>query len=663
MARVKPPKKSAKEQRTERHSKDIDNALDFQNHNGWKKQTQVTMAMFTGHYKGFEDYDSKYVVQTYFNLVNLILPNLYFKQPKIICTAKKPVIYTKSKEGKHQAIDGERAANILSQAVNDACIQLEIDTQFRMAIQDAITHGWGIMKVGIKNKTLSNTDIESQAKILFAQRINPIDILHDPFATNPSNADYIVHKYVSTKRKLLLKASDEEAKVIKSLQPQELIDGSKEKEIKEELKEIDEDNSPVELYEYHDQLDEHIYLYGKGKDGYALISDKKNPHTMEGSHFVQLKFTGDNDEWSGISLLGSVKDEALAVNQMIELMVKHFSRFPGVVVHGPGAISPSEKDRWENCRQGDFLEANDINQIDFKSPTAMGQEYFSGLITFNQMIDRIIGIPDFQRGGSRTRKTATENILASGDASIRRDFYVQIVRLFVLQVTRKLIALMQQYYTEDEIVQITGEFTEWPKFNKDMIKGEYLCDLDVTDMVKYSQTQAQGILNAFQALGQNQEAMAYFNKEVDVPKLVNIILKGFGVDLSFAKKSKPMIREEYDPYAENDLVKKGKHLPDPLPHEPHEHHMLVHDPAIMELEAVGEKERAYELRRHKEMHQWISQGKPSQEQTSPEAMPQGSNQPSLEQLLQQQSSQNPNPSASSPVEALGGFSDPNAAKG
>jgi hypothetical protein len=36
--------------------------------------------------------------------------------------------------------------------------------------------------------------------------------------------------------------------------------------------------------------------------------------------------------------------------------------------------------------------------------------------------------------------------------------------------------------------------------------------------------------------------MAYFNKEVDVPKLVNVVLKGFGVDLAFVKKPKPMIR-------------------------------------------------------------------------------------------------------------------------
>jgi len=647
-----------KDKRLKRHTSDIKNALAHQDHNGWKTGVKRTMALFTGHLQQYNNLDSKYLVSTYLNLVNLILPNLYFKQPYVVCQARVPKMYIKGKKGQYTEVDGERCALLLSGALNDAFTQLDIESEVRKVIQDAISHGWGVMKVGVKGYTLSGKAGESQAKKLFAQRINPLDLPFDPMATNPGNAKYLIHRFISSKETLRKEEGIKDSAIDK-ITPCELEDGTKPKEIKDELKDLDDENMPLELFEYHDQVNNRIYTYGKGKDGYELLKERDNPHTMEGSHFITLRFTGDNDEWSGISMLLAVEDEALAVNQMVDRMVTHFQRFPGVIVHEPDAIPPSAKDAWENCQQGDFLEVSSGaisgKMVEFQSPSPMGQEYFSGLITFNQLIDRVHGIPDFQRGGSRTRKTATENLLVSGDANVRRDFFVEYVKQFVIQVSKKLVALIQQYYDEEEVIKITGEFTEWPKFTKENIQGEYLLDFDVTEMVQFSQTQAQGIMQMFQALATNQEAMAYFNKEIDIPKLCNLIARGYSINLASVKKSKPMIREVYDPYAENEMVAQGKRLPDPLPHEPHDQHQSIHEPKFREFEALEEQEKAYELKRHIDMHGWMQSKMAEQPNPSPSAVPQG-NGPGLQEILAQAQSAG----GQSPMEAQGGFNYPSA---
>lgn len=624
------PSKTPKDRLRDRHEVNIDRALAFQDHNNWKNDSARTMALFTGHYAGIPEKDSKYIVSTYYNLINLILPSLYFKQPFVQCISKKKNIYVKGKDDKYVTVNGERAGVLLSAALNDAVKQIGIEEEQIKVLQDVLTRGWGVLKVGIDSKTASIPHIEYQAKRLFAQRIAPIDFLYDPMAANINEASFVCQRLVVTKESLE-ENKNIKAGTIEQLQTASLDEGTKKEEIKRELKGTDdidakEDNPDelVTIYEYHDLRKNKIFTYGKGKDALVSLWERDNPHKMEGAHFVVLKFTGDPDEWSGVSMLLSIEDQALAVNTIVDLMIKHFQRFAGVLVAEEGAISSTELDRFENSSQGDILFVNSgalqKGQVDFKNPTSMGQEYFSGLITFNQLMDRVLGIPDFQRGGGRTRKTATENVLESGDANVRRDFFVQFVKRFVLQVARKLIALIQQYYTETEVVKITGEFTEWPTFTKEIIQGEYELDLDLTEMIRFNQAQAQGLIQGLNVVMQNEEAKAYIAKEVNIGKLVETVMRGFGVDFAQVKKPKPMIREEYDPYQENEKIREGKRIPDPLPNEAHSEHLAIHEPAAMEFQAMNMPEQAYEMKRHMDMHGWMSGGQ--ENQAVPSIMPQ-----------------------------------------
>ena len=585
---------------------DIKVAFGYHKVDNWDENSKRYVSFIEGKYAKYGK-DSKYVISTFYNLLNMIIPSLYYNNPFIKCIPTKRHARV-TIDGESYTIDCDRASVVLQQLLNNALKNMDFAEEIRQVVQDALVTGIGILKVGYQAKSESERDVDyiyETKEECFSQRISPYDYGFDPMSTKPDSARYEIHRIVKTVEEL--QEHPQYGKKCKDLEGQPLEDGSPSKKRMEDA-EYKDARKYVTLYEYHDHEEDKIYTYIKDGRKHRVLWERDNPFRF-GCHFIVLKFTGDTDKFRGISMLGMVEDQALALNTIFTHMVRHQIMFAGLMVYEYGSIDEDELYRWENSEQGDILQVHSgalqQGRVKRLNPLQMGSEYFSSLTAFNQIIDRTLGIPDFQRPGGTKRKTATESSFEQSGANLRTDYFLGFVQNFVKKSVAKIASIIQQLYDGDDWIKIGGEFGDWVKWKNAQIQGQYAIDFEIDTMLHFSQSQGQGLLNALNTMGTNQTFMKVIQDEIDPKKFVNKVFKAFGTSLASVGKDRPIFRKERDPYEENEIARAGKRIPDAQPNEDHDSHNTIHEPEIKELMAEGKEKEAEELMRHSQMHEYL----------------------------------------------------------
>ena len=577
----------------------IKKAEDFQRQDGWYINAQRMLSYLQGDW-GQAMYHTKYVVNTIYNLVNLIIPNLYFQNPFL--RVKPTRQFYLHKDGLR--IPGYQRALLIESVLNQEIKNMGLKEEVRKCIQDVLLVGFGVIKTGISGASCHEDNNEYlQDGDIFAQRVSPFDYLCDPMSTGPKDARFEVYRYTETLQKV------KENKMFKNtsdLEGMSLSDFSLKKQKKEDSK--DEDKW-VELFEYHDHERKKLYILTKdnGSKKRMLYSDDK-PYDMRGSDFVVLKFTADNDDWRGIPPLRMIEDEALAINEIISLTVNHLQKFAGIILHEEGALDADDIDRFENGVQGDLLQVQNgalrEGRVRRESPMTMGLDYYNNFNLFTNSIDRTLAIPDFQRSAvSGKRKTAFEVNVSASDANNRRGYFVSFVKDFVILVASKITSLMQQFYDEKRWIQMYGDYADWIEWNKEDIQGEYMFDFDIEDIKAYSSSKAQAIITALQVMTPIP-LFAPVWQQTDPLKLANQVFKNLDLNFESIKKGTEMAHYEHDPFKETKLTLAGKHIVDPHPGEPHSEHKEIHKQGVAEAQADKNEGAITELTRHIQMHDY-----------------------------------------------------------
>jgi len=584
---------------------DIKTATDYQDVDGWYTNSKRMISYMGGDF-GQSSYDNKYIVNTVYNLVNILIPNLYYQDPFIKARATKKHIIRKEGD-KYLMIDASKCAYLIELGLNELVKKLYLQEEVRQVIQDVLLTGVGWVKIGISGTTGHDEDTEgiTSNSQPYCQRVCWSDILFDPMSTGPENARFIIHKFTKTLDEV---KANKNYKNTEKLEETSLSTSSPKKTLK------DKSNSDVkilELYEYHNQTDDTIQTVVRDGKVKEILWDRKNPHNFNGSHFVMLKFTGDNDKLLGLSPVMMVEDEILAANETFSLMLNHLRQFPGLVMYEEGAMDDDQVTAFENGEQGAILQVENgairEGRVKREAPLSMGFDYYNSISTVNNLIDRVLGISASQRAPqSGKRKSATEITVESNDADLRRIYYLGFVKRFVLTISSKLVGLMQQYYDDEEWIKTTGEFEEWVKYTKKDIQGEYVLDFDIDNIRAYSASRAQGILQTMQIIAQ-YPLLQPMMKKIDPDKLAEVLFKNMDVSIDSISKDIELQHYELSPFEENQQAKSGKLIPDPHPGEPQAFHKSVHTVAMTQALVEGNKELAAELARHIEMHTYIEQ--------------------------------------------------------
>lgn len=555
----------------------------FKPHDGtWMQTAKRLKDFYQGKYFSATENKDRFIVNTIFSLVNLMLPSLVFNAPYVQVKPREPKYYKELADGEYQELDNNKAAMVREVAINNIYDVINGLSEHRNAIQDSFYYGFGVTKVGYSYETLTENDQEYVVKDTpFIKRVNPKDFGWHPFATGIHDSEAFVHRTTSTKARL---KKIKRFKNVDKLKPEVPVF------LKERFKNSEwvKGSDVVSLYEVHDYEKDKIYTFG-GEEKILLAKDELSSlYKFDGPHFNLIKFASDADMFEGIPLLSSVEDECIALNEILTLIVEHYRKFPGAVFFEKGSIDEDDILKMRNGEQGSLHGVNSIEKIKFQNPLSMGQEYFQIVQTMQGLTDRILGIPDFQRLTSTTRKSATEATIVQGDVTVRRQYLLQLVKEFMLRDIEKLASLQAQFQTGKEMVQATGELGgAWLEYDKRDLQGKWRFDFDLDTLQVSNEARLQALTTALGILGSN-EALHPILRTLDPDKTAKLIFKSLGMNIDMVRANTTEYTVFIDPKKENEMARKGEPMPAPKKGEDYEYHRQTH---LDDLKANGWNEQ------------------------------------------------------------------------
>lgn len=547
---------------------EIDFAFAYQD-GEWLKTSNRLLNEFKGKYYKNKSGMDRYVINTIFSLVNLILPNLIFQKPYIKVKPTVPFFMRKKFDGSFEKIDNIEAAEVMEASINHVMSDIDAWENMQQAIQDALYYSIGVTKTGYSVDTESIDDMDFiKEENPFVMRVCPKDLGFHPLATNPGNASVMVHHMIRHRDDLKENENYKNTDDLKASLPDEL---------KKKVEAIKKDAAGeyIRVWEVHNQKKGMLYTFA-GENKKLLWKRKKNSW-YKGSDFNTIKFAGDNDEFLGIPLLGMIENEAIALNELITYMMKHVRMFPGVVDTEEGNLDADGMQRLQNQEQGSIHTWGSLNAIKRTPPLPMGSDYFNLVNLLFSIIDRILGIPDFQRGISTKRKTATEATLEEGSSTIRREYYIGIVKKFILQNVERVASLIQQHFDEEKLIPVMGKTDlKFISYTKEDIQGNYSFDFDVDSMRFINEAQANSLINALNVMAAHP-ALQPILGTLDPELAAKEIFKRMNLNIEALRPRDHQTKLYFSPEKENELVMQGMDLPDPKLDEDHKMHLELHE--------------------------------------------------------------------------------------
>lgn len=545
----------------------------------WFKRAKRLQDFYNGKYYKTKENRNRFTVNSIFAIVNLIIPNFIFNNPYIRTKPTNAKYFKKLSDGEYQMVNTIRAGRIREAAINHDFTHINAIAEHKKAVQDALFFGFGITKTGYSYETTSVLDQDYVLKDqIFVKRVNPKDFGWHPFATSLEDSVMTVHRTLTTKKKL--KDSGKYKDAVLEKVKCEIPDHFKDR-YSLSTKEAEEFADFVTLYEVRDFENDLLYEFaGESK---VLLEKKKFPYHFNGSEFSMIKFAGDNDCFEGFPLLGSIEDEAIALNEVMTLIVEHMRKFPGQVFANNGSIDTDDLDRIRNGEQGSVHLVNDINQLLFKPPMAMGGEYFNIVNLLQSIMDKVVGVPDFSRMGGSSRKSATESSFIQGDVTIRREYYMKEVKKFILQDVRKIAALQEQFQDEEKETKASGELQgEIFKWDKTDIQGDFVYDFEIDDMRYMNEAQMNALNNSMNILGAH-EIYKPIIQTMDPFKLGRTIFKLMGLNIEAFQTEEPENAIITSPSRENEIALSGDPMPAPKKGEDHKGHLESHESLVQDI--------------------------------------------------------------------------------
>lgn len=608
MANPKTGKQSLSKE--EKRVKDIIPVLfSYQTEDEWDDTFKRLKERYKGkHFAGKAD-RSRFTYNATFSNVNNMVPNLVLTNPRIRAIPINPAFMMKDIWGDAKQVDNLKAGATMEAAVNYEYRHIKALIEHRKAIQDTLFAGFGVTKTGYSFQTISQ-DKEEYVKEdnVFLQRVPPMDFGFHPIGTTPDDCPILCHRIVQLKKNL---------EKVKRYSQLDIVTASLPKHLKEKLqnRKINEaDLNFVTVHEVHDQENDKIYTFAGEND--ILICQEKREYKHKSSDFQVIRFASDNDDMLGIPYLAMVEDEQEAMNELMTLMIQHIHMFPGQLLFETGILDKDDQERIRKAGQGALVEVKDLSKVIKQPALPLGSDYFNLMSIMQGNSDRTLGIPDFIRAASQTRKSASESAFIQGDVDIKRRYLGGLVKEFILDGIDNLVALMQQFYDKERFVLIEGTID--PKvisYSKDDIQGEYQFDFDIEELRAANQSEVQQMINALNIVA-SHPILVPILQTMDPIKIGTTLFKKMGMHIEQFQLKDIEEAAFIAPDKENLIALDPDHpavkrfngiIPDPKQNENSIEHLKTHEPALQQAETTGNAHAAVELRRHMKLHMALQQ--------------------------------------------------------
>lgn len=526
----------------------------------------------------FEDepeHDHQFSVNTVRGLTSIIVPAVYFRNPKILCHPRRR--------------GDERRAKITEKIINYWFDEIDLKTQAKRCVKDAWMFGVGYMKLGynpqldvllepIRDQVGNPLSTNEQEPLLtdkhgnvfvqkggkfvqimdkdgeippvgqevilpneymrrgqpYAIRWAPWDVLIDPEAQYPdaSDAQWVAFRAVlpleMVKNDLMYKNTSD--LVATKYSPSLIDDG----DFFEKHRPIDEELERVEVWEIWQRewnndlkrLDMYQYVITMEHDSFLM--ERKSPYLAEGFPLSVLVFEEDPKAPYGISPMDAVDPQMNTINLVRSRLATYRDKYQNKYILN--TLSGLNKDDAEKLIHGRDeivtvatelelknvmvpLEFPDINPVLFDDYRLAWEE-----------IQRILGVSEYQLTTGGVARQATEASYIQGSFNIRLNEKQDIVGDFVKKIAKYIKQLLFQYADYEMALKITGDAgqDEWALIT---VAHEIPEDLDIEVDVYPSMAQSKEV--------QLQNAMGMYNllrmdPLINPQRLIENVLKAFG---------------------------------------------------------------------------------------------------------------------------------------
>jgi len=443
-----------------------------------------------------------------FSTVNVIAPSVSVNHPKIVVSPTLPQ-------------DGDRAT-FVEAVINYMWRHHDFRNPFRRAVKDFLIFGHGWLKVGWnfveQERSLGNTERQELAEDAmfeanlfgaqnpelagglpsdeeltamipqtsmsvvedqpFVERISPFDMFVDPEATCMADAKWIGQRVI---RRLEDAKTDKNYKpsARKRLTADAMLYPMYESSSRQEREEFLMEEERVAIYEYYDIANNTMSVSSLTGDEF-LVDPIPMPYAY-GQPFVMLRNYDVPDYFYPMGDLEAIESLQLELDKTRSQLVNARKRYARKYLYHERSFGPEGREALESDQDGRLVPVVDENkplsEVVIPMPqTPLSPEVYNTSAIIEDDIAAVSGVSEYARGQfPEIRRTATEASLIADAGNARAADKLAIVELGIGHVARRIIQLMQQFMTGEQVARVVGRGGEslFVTYNRDDIVGEY----------------------------------------------------------------------------------------------------------------------------------------------------------------------------------------------
>ena len=443
-----------------------------------------------------------------FSTVNVIAPSVSVNHPKIVVSPTLPQ-------------DGDRAT-FVEAVINYMWRHHDFRNPFRRAVKDFLIFGHGWLKVGWnfveQERSLGDTERQELAEDAmfeanlfgaenpelagglpsdeeltamipqtsmsvvedqpFVKRFSPFDMFVDPEATCMADAKWIGQRVI---RRLEDAKTDKNYKpsARKRLTADAMLYPMYESSSRQEREEFLLEEERVAIYEYYDIANNTMSVSSLTGDEF-LVDPIPMPYAY-GQPFVMLRNYDVPDYFYPMGDLEAIESLQLELDKTRSQLVNARKRYARKYLYHERSFGPEGREALESDQDGRLVPVVDENkplsEVVIPMPqTPLSPEVYNTSAIIEDDIAAVSGVSEYARGQfPEIRRTATEASLIADAGNARAADKLAIVELGIGHVARRIIQLMQQFMTGEQVARVVGRGGEslFVTYSRDDIVGEY----------------------------------------------------------------------------------------------------------------------------------------------------------------------------------------------
>ena len=533
----------ARKTRAEQHQiilRKLDSAARWRQEMGYDSVWQRMIDLYRGkHWPRVTATEDLVAVNLAFSTVNVIAPSVSVNHPKVVVTPNDPE-------------NSDRAA-FVEAVINHVWRHHDFRKPFRRSVKDFLIFGHGWLKVGwqfleqertlgeeeredmineanleadafaMANPELAGdlpSDEEIAANITntammivedqpFVERISPFDMFVDPEATCLEDANWIAQRIVrpleEAKKDKRYKASAR-----KKLDADNILYPLNSPTSRQQQEEYLYDEERTVVFEFYDIVNNTISVLAQSGDEF-LVDPTPMPYVY-GQPFVMLRNYDIPDFFYPMGDLESIESLQLELDKTRTQLINARKRYARKYLYHERSFGPEGREALESDQDGRLVPVVDENkplqEVVVPMPqTPLSPEIYNTSAIIEQDINTVSGVSEYARGSMpEIRRTATEASIIADAGNARAADKLAIIEISIGQLARRVIQLMQQFMTGEQMARIAGKGGQdmFFTYSRDDIIGEFDFTVEggatqpINDTIR--KTQAVSLLNAMAPL-------------------------------------------------------------------------------------------------------------------------------------------------------------------